>query len=289
MEKKKGSGFWHYVTYQQCPRKYWFNYILRFRPDKKASPLSYGSAIHLAVSTFHETQSSIKAQDAFIKYLTDCESSYEKQEKYVEDLNRGPTMIVEYCKTWEKDFERYEVVCQEKEMSVDIGGFTFVFKPDRVSRDRQINIFIVFEVKTTGFSVGKAFENVFNSDQATAYIYAWNKTHPNEKCETCIPDILYNKKGVYRCERPGDVYRTKVDLNDFELGMFGLIQEVSQKTSALDEYPPIQLFPRRGDCDGDGFYKCQFRSICRTFIEPDNPPYGFHMEKEILPQEGGTS
>jgi hypothetical protein len=277
---RKGSGFWFHTTYQQCNRKFYFEKILRFTPDHVHPALSFGRAVHAALNVFHAGKTLDDAQAAFTRDLEGRKDSYADNTTYIADLNRGPLLLAEYAATWKDDSSRYKVISQEEEMSVSVHDFSFVVKPDRVSFDTKRHMCVIFEVKTTSFSLSKAYENAYNADQATAYLFGWNRTHPTQPCEICVPDILYNRKSVFRCERPGEIYRTRIDFEQYELGLYGLMAEIAQKTAALSEFPAIQLFPRRGDCDGDGAYSCAYRPICRQFVDPNNPPIGFHLKEK---------
>jgi hypothetical protein len=213
---------------------------------------------------------------------------YQQPENYTEDANRGTLLLTEYCRKWATDPERYDLIQQEEEMQISLpggedeeSGFLFLVKPDRIAYDKQRGFVTIFEVKTTGWSITNVVENVYYSDQATAYLYVWNKLHPDRLAECVVPDVLYNRGKVYDCQRGRDVYRRKTDFVQYERGLVGLITEVTQKTNAVlnEGYPPDQVFPRRGDCDGDGAYKCEFRSICRTNLEGP-PPFGFEVKEE---------
>jgi hypothetical protein len=126
----------------------------------------------------------------------------------------------------------------------------------------------------------RQYAKLFNQDQPTAYIWAWNQLHPEAPISDCILDMLYHNKGVLYCKRPGRIHRTKQDLYDYEMGMFTQITEIMSKRALLASgTPPIALFPRRGDCDGDGFYTCDFRSICRAYLAPGDPPLGFKVKE----------
>lgn len=279
----KGSGFWFYTTHQQCEWKFYLSKVIRFEPDFIRPALLFGGAGHEALAKLWKTFDIDEAIETFVKALEEREPSYQDKGAYIDDLNRGRVLLLEYYKrNHEKDQKRYEVLAIEEEIDVPVEEFILTVKPDLVVFDKERRMVQIFEHKFTSYSIQKSFETVMYGDQGTCYLYAWNRTHPDKHAETIIPDILYNRKSVYDCQRPADVYRRKIDLEQFEIGKAGLIRRITQKIKALEtgDYPPISLFDRRGDCDGDGFFTCEFRDICRTFIEPNKPPYGYHIKEK---------
>jgi len=282
---KIGSGFWMYTTYQQCPRKFWFSKILCWEPEKQAPALSFGSAIHSGVQEFWTGADKDDVVAKFVLELTSYQSRYADATKYLEDMNRGQDLIKEYYDVRIKERDQYEVLFQEEKLIVNLQGYNFVFKPDRIVRNKNTNQVEIHEVKTTGYSLAQAHQKVVNSDQSTAYLYAWNKVFPNQPCETLRTDILYQRKSSIQIGWGGaPIYRKPYDLDEWAEGMVGIISDITQKVEALKsgKYSYKMLFPRRGDCDGDGFYNCEFKDICRDFLDLQNPPFGYQVKEQNI-------
>lgn len=276
-ERESKSGFHFYTLYQSCPRRFWFKYILKWETDKTAPALLFGQAMHHSVAEFYKK--SIDIIDHFVIQLTERKDLYEDNTVYIKDLDRGQGLLDIWMINWGLDWkEREEMIEVEKEFSVKIGNFDFTGRLDGVFRDKKTGRRFIRELKTTSYSVMGSYWNLFYSDQPTAYVFARNKEHPHERIDEVQPDILYNKGRVFKAERPPNITRTSQDLEEFELGMLGIITEITQKVKSLSEFKSIQLFPRRGNCDGDGFYTCPYRKICRSNIDVNYVPYGFHKE-----------
>ena len=278
-ERESKSGFHFYTLYQSCPRRFYFKYLLKWMTDKIHPALLYGQAIHHAHADFYKN--SIDIINEFIVQLNIRRELYEDRTVFMKDLDRGQSMLDTWMVKWGIDWqEREELICVEEEFMVKIGEFNFTGRWDGVFKDKKTGRKFIREIKTTSYSVMGSYYNLFYSDQPTAYLYAWNELHPHEKIDEVQPDILYNKGRVFKPERPPNIRRSSLELEEFKLGMLGIITEITQKVKSLENFKSIQLFPRRGNCDGDGFYTCPYRGICRTNIDINYVPFGFHKEEE---------
>jgi hypothetical protein len=281
LEEIKGSGFHFLACDMDCHWKFYIRHVLRFEPNFTHPALMFGSGIHAGVAEFHLTYDLNKVTQVFIQTLEARKKEYENDETFTQDINRGVKLIEDYCLTWSSDEKNYSLIANEKELNIEIGGFKFCFRIDRIMKDRRNGLNYIFEVKTSGYlTPEKCFNKVQEQDQVTAYIYSYMQMFPDQPIEGAIPDILYQNKGVYRCERPSEVYRDKTDLLEWSLGAPQQVSEITQRVKSLGALPAIQVFYRNPTCCGDGFYSCEYKSICRTRLVKDNPPFGFKMKGE---------
>jgi hypothetical protein len=274
-------GFWHYVGYQQCPRRGYISNILKLAPVFTPPALCKGSMVHAGVAGFRQGGTAHGMQE-FQAAAVRVESEFESGEKYVEVVNSVEQMLKDYFRTYAGDANRYEFIAVEQELHPIAHGangaqYELFLKTDAVARDKERSRFVVFETKhSSSMTPERQYAKLFNQDQATAYLWAWNQLHPEQHANTCIPDMLYHNKSVLYCRRPGEIYRSDHDLMEYELGIVEQIHGIQERLKRLARGEnPIVVFPRRGDCDGDGFYTCDYRSICRAHLEPGDPPLGF--------------
>lgn len=275
-ERESSSGFHFLNTFEDCWRKGWFKYILKWEPDKISPSLLFGQSIHHAIAEFY--LKSIDIVDCFVVKLQSMKMLYNDLETYDKDLKRGKGLLDLWMINWGLDWkEREELLAAETSFKVKVGDFDFTGRYDGVFKDKKSGKRFIREIKTTSWSVMGMYDGVHSSDQPTAYLYSWNQDHPHEHIDEVQVDILYNRSSVYKCERPPMIYRSKRELEEWALGTNTLISEIAQRVKSLADYPSIQLFKRKGNCDA-GKFKCPYRSICRTNIDVKRPPLGYHIE-----------
>lgn len=285
-EKRRESpaGFHFYSLYKKCPRKWYLKYIqgLQFRYTEP--PLLFGGAMHEALAAYYKEGLELEAAlTAFYNEMEERGKEYFKEERYQQDLEKGPAMLEEYDNTWrEHDKKRYKILEIEKQHDVYFGpdnAFYLTVRPDRVFKDRQTGRVFPVESKTTSYSVGKMFQGTEMDDQVTSYIWALKKVHPEWNIEECLIDVLYKKGKVVRTERPGVALRTKGELTLFEMEMLGTILEITQKVRSLEELPwPLLFGCNRDHCKQ---YGCAYQGICRTNLKPDEVPPMFQKDEWI--------
>ena len=280
--RESSAGMHFYSLYTQCPRKWFLKYILGLIPDKTGPALIFGSAMHKGLEAFYKgTQSLDEMVRAFVDELGSREGEYSDSTKYTEDLSTGPRLLKEWFKTWgEDELTNYEILEVEQEHVVHFGpddSLIMTVRLDQLVKDKSTGIHYVKDLKTTGWSAGKIYQQTDLGDQMTCYIWAANKVYPEIPIHDAIVDILYHRGQVVTATRPEPLYRTKWDLMAFELGMYGLINELSEKVDLLKEYPPEVLFPRNGNNCGQ--FGCEYLDICRGRLTAKDEPLGFHRDE----------
>ena len=270
-----------YGLYRACPRKFYLRYVLGWRPTQTSPPLLFGSAMHEAQEQYYLNDFSLRsALERFAEEIHKVEKSYEDGEIFARDVADGPIMLKEWHRTWgEYDNKTYELIGTEVPYEFQIGPegeFLFTVRLDTIFRHKTTGRYVVKDLKTTRWSDIKTFTSVDYEDQMTSYLWALGKTNPDWEVETAIPDIIYKRQSVVRASRPGQIYRSKYALAQFELGMFGTIGEVTQKVLQLENDPPEILFWRDGgQCAKFG---CEYVDICRSHASADRVPIGFSRD-----------
>ena len=291
--RESPSGFHFYSLYRECPRKHFIKYGLGFVPQFTGKALIFGGSVHEAIAYYYNNWTVPadtlinRTLKAFEKDLLSRKDEYENPADYEDDLIRGPVLLNEWHRTWYKyDKKNYRLVEVENQRQVPLGPndeFILTVRPDRVFEEKSSKLKIVPDVKTTGYSIDASFKTAEAQDQMTSYLWALDKMEPKWRMGECFIDILFvrksrakNPKSLYgepKAERPGTIYRDADALDQFELGLFGTIMEVSQKYENLPDFHPEILFPRNGkDCS---MFTCPYADICRTHLDKADLPTGF--------------
>lgn len=298
--RESPSGFHFYNLYLDCPRKWYLKYVNGLQPESKSSALSFGSAFHegkeaywrairaVQQGTAEETETTpvVDPADAFLsgfdKGMHAVQRAYEDPEVYTSDLKKGFTMIDDWLSKYdEENRERYIPLEIEVEHKVPIGPneeFIFTVRPDVVLKDNLKNNIIVEDTKTTGWSLDMTFRVQELGDQLTSYLWAMSKVHPEWRVDFARIDGSYMKGRQVRSEKGTPVYRSQRELLYFEMGLYGIILEVSQKYASLQKYPWQLLFPRNGGQCYKYNRACEYADICRMNIPIGEVPPGFTLD-----------
>lgn len=113
-------------AYQSCPRKYFYQYVLGYSPEKPSLPLVYGEAWHRGLAELYKGGFTKESLDAGKRAFT---SYYRKFYPTVESEigNKGKTYsramdaLKMYCETWETDKYDFHISAVEEGGTVDIG------------------------------------------------------------------------------------------------------------------------------------------------------------------------
>src|SRR3990167_10068189 len=186
MARRESHLGYHYLTKWDCRRQWFFTYPVGIEldePDKAA--LALGKGVHFAFETYYEVGRKSEALcPAFKAFMEGVEGDPSE----VHELSEiGNSLLLEWLKKWHAlDLQTYEILAVEA--TYDIGGLTI--RPDVVKRNRVTGEVYPWDVKTTGWSVEKAFHEVDCHDQATAYIWGLLHAHPDWNVQGMIVDVL---------------------------------------------------------------------------------------------------
>lgn len=278
--RESPAGIHFYGLYRDCPRKWYLKYMLGLRPSFTSPAFLLGGAMHDALQAYYEGKGSLEhAQRVFRDGLSDRRTQYAEISKFTEDFNRGPKMLeVFHERVGKDDFSNYELIEAEREYRINFGPegsrFTFTMRPDRVLRRRSDKLVFPVETKTSSYSVTAAGTAAERGDQVTSYLWGLTKEHPDWEIGGCLIDVLYNKGSVFDSKRTATpAFRSKYELQTFELGLYGTIVELTQKYLSLESYPWPLLFPQhRASCSHWG---CEYMGVCFTPIKDGEVPPGF--------------
>jgi len=283
--RESAKGYHFYMLYMDCGRKFYLKYINGLTPEIISTPLLFGSAFHefKAAYWMDGKFDADKGLNEFNKTMLELKESYEKLEDYEADLKKGHRMIDNWLSTYhESNPETYKVIEVEKQYTIKIGpnkDFEFTIRPDVILFHKGFRKKIIMDTKSTGWSLDMVFKSNALNDQITSYIWGVNKIHPEWNIETAQIDCSFGRGNKFESQMGIEVYRSKSDLAIFEMSLYGLILEVSQKYKSLSKYPWPLLFPRNGGNCFKFNKPCEYAKICRMNIPIGKIPPGFKLDE----------
>lgn len=253
-------------------------YVLGLKPRFTSPALIRGGIVHDAHEAYYDAGWDVEAGIECIERSFDERlDEFEEAQKMPEIKADSIAMFRAWDAKFRGDQKVEKLVEYEKQRTFKIGpnnDFDFTVRMDRVFRSPERRMMLIRDTKTTSYSVPKAFQSADAEDQMTAYLWAANRIWPDERSIVVEVDVLYKRASVVKAERCGPIYRTPYDLARFELELYGIIAEISQKYAALESLPHQLLFPRNGlTCS---IFSCEYAPICRLRLEHGaKPPLGF--------------
>jgi hypothetical protein len=275
----------HFIgSYQDCPRKWYLQYELDIKPKWTGKALTYGLAWHKAIEEFyrhnleHSTDegytigcSSQCGLEAGFAVLADAASHdrYQYLEDYETDCSRFPVMFSAWCvQIGTQILSQYRVLSLEETLSLELpNGFSFTGRLDELLCDRETGAVMISEHKSTSFSLSQMERSVFLGDQLPGYMALVKHCKPliADKLQGCLLDVTYQRGKVVEA-RTSTLYYDASDLSRFLLNVTGVLNELSQKISAVREgVSDALLFPRNGlACSR---FACPYEPICRCHAD----------------------
>jgi hypothetical protein len=275
------KGFHFLESFKSCKRKWFFRFPLGLEPDRKPFQLIFGGAFHHGKATFYSKQKVSSALAAFKEYVEFYKKEVEDPKRYIPMmLARGPVMLEKWIRLLGRnDIRVYKILALEEVIEFRLpNGYLFTIKPDVVLKGPG-GVYI-FDTKTSWYSSNLQSEQLETSDQTTAYIYGWNKKHPDQKAVGLVPDCIswnVNSSDPEKidCTRSRLVTRSERELEEWALGTQSDLADMASRVAAVKKFDDAGLFPRTTSYCLSYNRKCEYLDICRHRIKSDIPE-GFH-------------
>ena len=281
-ESPSGLHFWQ--LYQNCPREFYFKYVLGLKPKYTSKPLVLGGVFHDAKARLYKTWDEDEALKELNKSFRIRAKELDPTVDREELRERTMLMFLAWASDFAKrDQQTYRIVEVEHEWKITLpNGFVVTARPDAVVRMKREPFYFILETKTSSFSVTLTKANVTQGDQATMYTYGFRQKWPKRRFGGVIPDITYwNKQSTDVTkivnQRTDVVQRTSFDLKAFELYTMDVLNEIARRVKAVEsgEVEPIQAFGRNTSWCFSYHRTCPYADICRRNVDPDRVPEGF--------------
>lgn len=292
-------------TYLDCPRKYFFKFVLGWTPmslgwESDNNHLEFGGAWHEAMEHLlkhgYDEDSVGDAYEKFLDYYRQTfppETDHKMKYKTPENALRA---LEQYVKVYKDDLKEHEVLYTEIGGSVPISDSRSVcMRIDAIMREKKTGEVWVLEHKT-----GSIYNRVWRDQwkqktQMFVYLYALYMHFPVETVSGLVVNGVffralpkYNKDGT-RSARSGNgnefhrenFRKQPVMIDDFLWTINDIFADIerdfnSVNSDKMKEQKCLKAF-RRNTESCTKYFGCPFSSICSAHPNPlqIGMPYGF--------------
>jgi hypothetical protein len=281
-------------TYAACPRKYFYEYVLGWRPDLKSNHLVFGAAWHKGMEVLMADGYGV---DAVKRAYTAFEEEYRKEyPDYTDDemFPKTPYMAARAYAAYAETFGRLDTELHT--IHTEIAGSVPLldnkrlrFKMDTIMLNSVTGLYESLEHKT-GSRLSKPWIDGWKTDiQTGAYQHVLNCVYsPDAVWGIRINGVFFQsgvkKAGEVKFERV-PVRRNLQMMEDWLLTVMGYIYDIERDTEqalvSAKNRDTMQQF-RKNPTNCAQYGTCQYLDFCITWPNPvhyaDEVPIGFKVE-----------
>jgi len=299
-------------AFMNCPRSYFFRYILGWKQDEKNIHLEYGSAVHLAMEHLLAGSKELPHK---VKYTPEgILEAYGIFENYyrehfppeMDELNQPKTpsntmtLLMKYVERYQHE-DVFDVLYTEVSGCVGIGeGKNVYFKIDAVC-DGPDGLFTL-EHKTGRGLTRVWADQWFQKTQTGVYTHVLNCMFPDKVVSGVVINGLFPQKpsalkkdGTPRANAKSDdpdkfcarvpVRRNQDQMNDWLFNITFWYDFIRSEIDFLDKVEldanVMTCFPKNTE-NCTKYFGCPYADYCRAWTNPlrklDQIPTGFHIE-----------
>lgn len=274
-------------TFQDCPRKYFFQHILGWRPEKPNIHLVFGSAWHEAMEYLLNHDYSIESvQGAYQRFMKAYDEQFPHDWLEPNHRSKNPEkamqVLVDYAKKWEQDHQDFDVLYTEVAGTAPISEEDVIhFKIDSVIQDPRG--YWSFEHKTTGRN-SQSWRNKWDLiTQVGTYIHALYCAFPPEEVQgTIINGTVFKKNHEFLripVHRRGSVMAFWLWETNYYIDLIKRNMEWLAESSPSDDI--MMAFPRNPQ-SCTKYSGCPYPDFCAHKCNPlqyqEEPPNGMRRE-----------
>lgn len=274
--------------FMDCPRKYFFHYVLGWQPDKPNNHLEFGTAWHAALEHLAlKGYTELELKEAFKLFLLSYREHFPPEsdgDMAPKDPGNAATALWQYANIYNKN--NYEVLYTEISFKVPIDdeGTELTGRIDRIYRDKETGKVYAMDHKTSK-KVDKLWEEQWDLDQqmGTYYHAMLCCTNPEDFGGVVVDGSFFKKGGnefkqkvVKKIMEMSDAW-----LSDTKYWVGNLKAEFVKLAADSQEQPKMRSFPRNPQ-SCTKYFGCEYRHLCSVWPNPltrcDTPPPGFKQE-----------
>jgi len=286
-------------TYLECPRKYFFEYILGWRPDRPAHDLYFGESWHKAREwqLLHGYDDVGGAFKAFIEY-------YRKQfPPETDDLYRpkDPTAVgkalVKFADERQGDLTENEVLLTETSGTVPVDENRFLYyRMDSVMRRKEDGKIFSWDHKSAKKFSRQWEEKFFLSTQNGTYTHCLYCMYPIKQVlgiEFCGTAFEYLKRGSrYRSQgyhinfQRVPAFKSPEMMNVWLWQVNDYLDDIDRDMERLfdcKENEPVMMAFQQRTTSCPNYWGCAYHDYCMAWPNPlqqcYEPPLGFRIER----------
>lgn len=272
--------------YQDCPRKFFYEYMLGWRSAYPSNHLHFGKCVHLALEHIilngQSGQSIIDALEIFNNEYRLLFSEATDAMFTPKTPSRFFDCLMMYLQQWKGDADQYEMYKTEFGGTISLGGDDKIaFKMDTIMLDRYSGLYCSLEHKTAQGNYVNANYSVQHEMgiQCGTYTHVLNCIFPPEKVDGVIINLLQFKKTMDKNYKPGDFILQRFPINlsnarmyDWLIGTKEWISRIRQDKSMLscesDSDDIMESFPKNGRSCTNYNKACTYLDMCRSWQNP---------------------
>lgn len=284
-------------TYQQCPRLFFYEYALGWRPSRPSNHLVFGKAVHKAMEHIYLHGYRVEAVMEALEIFNSCYRATFPEETDVLFEPKTPLrffdMLLEYIKKYPSDPDRFTVYRTEIGGTVDLSPLPhhrIAWKMDTVLWDREIERYCSHEHKTKGgnyLSDSYTYEH-FLGIQCGTYTHVLNCLFPPDQVSGVTINCLCfkkTKKPEFILERFPILYSNAQMYNWLELTklwMDSIHEDFLLLSTHSAKNDLMRCFPTNSNACTNWGRVCQYMDFCTTWNNPiqhqHSLPVDMHVE-----------
>lgn len=241
----------------KCPKKFYYQYVIRLFIKKKATPLALGACMAVGISDFRKNGDIEKAQEAFtLQWEEDGKVlALRREDDDLRSVERGLEILTGYMEYYPE--EPSEIIRPEISFEEDMGDFIFRGRIDAVFSDRQ-GIAIV-EDKTVSRLGETWFKELLGGWQVCWYMAIAKQLGlfdvlRKNQTPRCIANAIYIHPTKYRYERDITMKSNKT-LDNAVIQLKKWVKVISQ---AIE----MDLFPMADSDRCNQYNGCEYKRLC---------------------------
>jgi hypothetical protein len=288
-----------------CNRKYFYAYVLGWRPEGVNNHLVFGSSYHVSqeylLSHDYSVQSVVKAHEAFV---TDYRSHLgpETDEMYKPKTPDNALIVLNaYAKQYQKDLDLWEPLYTEIAGKVNLtDDQVLYFRMDSILRHKQKETIKSIEHKTGSSTYNWELQWPLSMQNGT-YSHVLNCLfHPDivegvtfrgsifKKVKKAWEQLANNQKLTYAAPYDFIEYPAKKSVDQMQTWLWNTTYELDKLNhnfellaDAREDDPVLFAFPFNPTSCAD-YFGCEYIDFCQAWQNPlqrcSEPPLGFKEE-----------
>ena len=272
--------------YQDCPRKFFFEYMLGWRSSYPSNHLHFGKCVHLALEHIilhnYDGKAVIEALEIFNNEYRHLFPESTDAMYTPKTPGRFFDCLLMYLKQWASDRGQYEVYKTEFGGTVSLGdGYKVAFKMDTILRDRHTGLYVSLEHKTGGGNYVNSNYDVQHEMgiQCGTYTHVLNCIFPPEQVGGVIINLLQFKKTLDKNYKGTDFILQRFPINlsnarmyDWMMNTRMWIDRINADKLTLSDSSPsediMMCFPKNGRSCTNYNKACPYLDMCRAWENP---------------------
>lgn len=276
------------TAFMTCPRMFFYEYVLGWRPADARHDLEFGEAWHKAMEHILENgYGAASRHEAMNKFLLHYRKAFSPETDdiyYPKSPGFAQLALDNYCVRYNDDFARFQVLYTEVAGAVPIDNNKEIhFRMDAILREEGRGIYAL-EHKTTKMT-GRMWEDQWPlAIQLGTYVHALYCLYDRDEVWGAVVNgAVFLKKGPDFVRLP--IRKTEDMMNEWLFTVqhwadlleyeFQRLEHASDSGSIMECFPmnPTNCTKYRG---------CPYLDFCQTWANPlqhiDQPPLGYHIE-----------